>query len=348
MKYTKNCVEYFKAFDSEKELRVTSWVKDSLYFSSRHPIYRKWYMTKLFFAEGDEKQLTIKYKIENTKRDVSPGFSFITRFSDRHFTYHLFPSSKWGDGIVNDFSVNIDVSYLDSTYSKYSIEGIEGLTKSGNIYSLSAKDYDLNQSERLNINYSQLHLKMAKIITNWKLPDFVISSVIPSSNKETAHYLTDGDPNTYWTGKKNDYIDVYIRQIYNPNSHQSLNYFIGGVLALNGAFSSKNEFDNNGTIRTYMIILNDTILYNTEIWSDKMEDKILYLERPKFQQAKNNAIKGLASILADDYLLKGNSYKAKIPNFTVTKIRIKILSIHEGIENNGTFAISELYFVSGY
>ena len=350
-------VSSFEAYEDTFRLKTTSWVRDSLYqvqsynlnenysLNDKYYVTRKWFILKLDFDSLEEKNIRIKYKVENTKRDKLPGFSYIHRYTDRHFSYHLFPSSKWGDGIVKNMQINIDLLDLKNGNCPYSIEGIENLIETENGFKLSMNDYDLNNSDRINIRYNNSHFKRAEFIEKNKLTKSIIGKVKVSTDKENINNLFDNNPKTFWTGKVGDWIEIEINQIPAKNKYYKSKYLlIGGILILNGNYSSSKDFDNYGHIMYCEIIINDTIKYNTEPWEGKQGKKIIKLKRGEYRDMDNLA--GNAIILADNNFLRGRfSLRSKQSNSNTNKIKLKIINVYPSDSGNETFSISELYFV---
>ena len=339
-------VTSFEAYEDALRLKTTSWVHDSLYqvqsynlnegFLSDRKYYvtRKWFMLKLDFDSLEEKSITIKYKVENTKRDKLPGFCFIPRYTDRHFTYHLFPSSKWGDGIVKNMQINIDIQDLKENNSQFIVDGLDSLECTETGYKLSMNDYDLTQSDRINITYNNSHLKIAEYLKYNNTTYKVIERAIVSTDAKNTKCLFDGNSETFWTGKVGDWIEITVnKDIYNDN-----NFFtLGGLMILNGNYSNIENFENSGQIRTCKIIVNDTIDYNIEPWDIENGSKTIKLNKGEYRDVED--ISGNSIILADNTYIRG------VPNAPTKKIKIIVTSIYPGFNNENTFSISEIYFV---
>jgi len=281
-------VEYFKIIENEKELKVAYWIVDSVYkampvnlnegFYRENDsciILRKWYSTTIEFQEGETKIIKVLYKVKNTLRDKTPGFCFIHRFTDRYFTYHLTPSCNWGDGIVNEFNLRIDLTSIASIGADIIVDGINDLQNKDNIYSFSSNNYDLKRSDRINIRYNISHIGLSRFISEYELPLNLIKSIRNSTNDLSINKLIDKSHNTTWTGKKSDWIEIEFNNISSENGYLSLM----GILALNGDYSSKENFDKSGKIKTLQVIINDSIIFNTEPWEGENGGKIITLEK---------------------------------------------------------------------
>jgi len=340
-----NCLQYFHVFENSAEIKTNQWIVDSVYKAKSinlnegvyYPkedffIVRKWSSITLEFDSKEIKTLVIKCKIKNTLRDKIPGFCTVNRYTDRHFTYHLTPSSNWGDGIVNEFVVKIDLSDLVLNGSTYSLEGLVGMKKLGNVYSYSEKDYNLNESDRINIHYNNSHIIRAEFINKEKIQGNVIKSVSGSRNNHDIKNLLDGNPSTVWRGKLNDWVEFEFNQIERKSGKG--NVTPSGFLILNGDYTDVEKFNESGKVLTVEVIINDTIVFNYEPWNGKNGKRTKKLERPIYVDVHEDLKKGFAIIIAD-----GSDFNRQ----KVEKIRIKILKI-EG-NNEDEFSISELFIV---
>jgi hypothetical protein len=341
-------VEYFRAKENGHDIIVYQWVVDSAYSAKSinlneglydekdtYTILRKWYSTTIYFSKGEIKTLKIFYKIKNTMRDKVPGFCFIPRYTDRNFTYHLTPSSNWGNGMVNEFDLKIDLTDLALVGAEYSVTGIEHLKNDCSIISLNSVNYNLNNSDRINIHYNNHHLKLSKFIKDFKLPHNRVKSIKSSSNNLTVNNLIDNFYQTTWTGKQGDWIEIEFEKIPEKNVESMIS--LAGLLVLNGDYSCKNKFDNSGKLEKVRIKINDTFFFNTEPWKQDEGNIIINLDRPIYKVVNYKYIDGFATILADGDGLDFNR------NIKINKIRIEILSVVGNIEKKVT--LSELYFL---
>lgn len=338
-------VEYFKILENDNELKTTFWVVDSVYkampvdlnegsYRSKDScfILRKWYSTTIEFLKGETKTIKVLYKVKNTLRDKVPGFCFIHRFTDRFFTYHLTPSSNWGNGIVNEFNLKIDLSAIVSEGADVNVGGINELKHDENIYSYSSKDYDLKKSDRINIRYNYSHIGLSGFIKKYELPGSLIKSIRNSTNDKSMNNLIDKSHMTTWSGKQHDWIEIEFNKIEKGNEY----VMPIGILALNGDYSSKENFDKSGKIKTLQVIINDSIIFNTAPWEGENGSRIVFLEKPYFRNVNENSFNGLATIVADGL---GFWIKSKF----IRKIRIRILTVDNSESNE--FTLSEIYFV---
>lgn len=328
-------INYFYAYDNDAELKPINWVADSVYSVKTSPksnyyeydktyciISRKWYVLDIAFEKDEIKTLKIKYKVKNALQDHQSGFSFISEYSERKFTYHLTPSSTWGDGIVKEFNLKIDLTNLDSIKADYEITGIDSLPENQHIHSFFQKDYDLNKSDRIEIVYDNKHLKYANFIEKGSLPNKIIKSIRASTNSAKAKNLIDGSALTSWTGKKGDWIEIEFKPLRKS-------YYLEGILLLHGDYSSEENFNKSGKLNTLKVILNDSIHYNNH---DEISKLPVIMEKPIYKNIDANLMKGLSCRITDGFF----------DRYGILKIRFEILKT-----TKKEVTLSEIYFI-GY
>ena len=333
-----DCVQYFEAYDNGEPIHVSQWIEDDVYkaptvdldegnFHKKNEafqIIRKWSAITLAFDENETKYLRIKYKIKNTLRDKQPGFRFIHRYSNRKFTYDLNPSSNWGNGVVEEFNLRIDLTDLGASKSVYDLNTTNISEVESHIFKKSIINYDLNKADRINISYNNRHLKMTEYINKHEVSEQVIQSIDCASNKATCHNLIDNQNTTKWTGKKGDWIEIEFKE---KELHKKT---IRGILLLIGDHSSPEKFKQSGKIKVAKVIINEEIEFNTEPWEGQDGSRLIKLKQYKYKKVNEENIIGLSTVLAD-----GDDF-----NENLQKIRIEIIEI-EG----DSVDLFELYFV---
>jgi hypothetical protein len=317
-------IDYFYLYDNDNQRNVIFWDTDSLYSIKTHfdfcPVYRRWYVGKIIFEKNENKTIRVKYKIKNNLQDEAFEMSYF--FSKREFTYHLTPSSNWGNGIVENFNVNIDFTYCNQYQIGKSIEGLSFQTNDSIKYSFNQKNYDLNKSDRINIQYDNSFIKNAELLNdniNWQ--HIKISKIVTSSNNSSSKFLYDNNPNTCWIGKNGDWIDIYF---YAKKSFTWLNI-------LNGDYSSLEKFREYSKIKRYMLQKNGSEIIT---YIDKNYAKI---EMPEYRNVNDSLKIGFAQQFL--FWDCGNKTKQDIWHF-----RIYIQDIYKG-EKSDNGAVSEIFFM---
>jgi len=328
-----DCIEYFIAYEEEKPLKISQWIVDSVYSvkpkdigeleyhrkDEEYQIIRKWSAITLEFEKEEIKRLRIKYKIKNTLRDKIPGFRYIPRYTERHFTYDLKPSKNWGEGIVKEMKIEIDLTELGLEGIKYELSGIDKEETKKDKYKLIAENYNLNESKRIEIHYDNIPMKLSKYISTKKIGRRRIKGIKSSSHKKDEENLIDENLSTNWKGKGGDWIEIeFVENEKKP---------ILGVLILNGNYSNKEDFEKDGKIEKIKILLDDNKWFNVEPWEGENGKKEINLPSSKYIDMAEEYMIGLSTIVADGGEFYGGC----------KKLRLEILG-KEGV-------ISEIYFI---
>ena len=339
-------VDYFHILENEQEIKVVFWTIDSLYsaqtknlgegsfhFTRPVTILRRWYSTTLDFAAGERKHLKVHYQVRNTKRDKAPGFRFIHQFTQRHFTYHLTPSSHWGEGLVDTFQVQVDLNDLRPYKTTFQLEGLDFKKEKENIFYFKKNKYNLQQADRIEVHYDPRPQLLARFIEEHLLYSNQ-NLTIKSSNEQQLDHLFDHDPSTCWTGKSGDWIEIEVP--YAPGQTTYQRGFPEGILVLNGNYTDTTAFAQSGKLHQYRITVNDTLVYNHKLWEENPYFGPLSLPSPVFHSLSPDLIKGLATILADG---EGLYLRRTRPR----KIRIELLTADGTAANQ--ISLAELYLL---
>lgn len=341
----------------EKKLNHSVWVEDTAYFIKSDKTWRdsinigrKWHQVYFEMKKGETSELTVYYKIKNGYHDNSPGFSSTPVFDERNFTYHMTPSGNWGNGIVDEFNVTIDLEDISLSACKMKMEGLLDLKKNGNIYSATYKNFDLEKSDRINISYRQDFKLVSKFIQNNRFPNNTIISYSSSSDDKNLKNLFDEDENTVWKAKVGDYLVIYFDTIsqmktgYSYNSNGKIidtNYYCvkpEAFYLLNGNFKSETDFSKSTKVRTVKILVNDTTWINSEPWKQEEGKKYFSIPESVYSGQMEKYPMGDASLACD-----GIRYSAMTFRSPVRKIKIYFSDIFKGEEEG--FTISELIFI---
>jgi len=285
-------INYFKAFVNGKLKNHSFWKQENAYKANMYkdnsltenvPIHRFWYQINLDFEKDSVQELVIKYALENTKEDGFGGFSVLPYASDRNFVYDLFPSSSWADGIVQDFSVTIDLSHLKKEKYTYEITGLENLKKdSTGIYNLTTKNFDLKKRSFIGVqhrNYDKVkgHYLPKRVGKRAKIISIV-------SSAPNAKYLIDNDLNTVWKGKEGDWILMQFPVRLVKDAAYNLPINPNCVFIMNGDYSSEENFISSPKIKTIQIKANDFLLqqYNWLPNGKGYDSNFINLSTPKW------------------------------------------------------------------
>jgi len=328
-------VKYFKASDNSKPLHFIHFSNDtSSNLPAENVALRRWYVVKMNFKEGEVKHLNIEYKVRNSSRDMRIGDKWLPRYSSRYFNYDLSPSGYWGDGVVDDFSVTIDLTEQIKSKMPYKVVGLDGIVQNDTVYHFKVKNYDLKKAGNLSIVYNYSHLKLAEKIKKNHIPYNMIRSIKTSSNTENAKYLIDNDPSTTWTGKKGDWIQIDFHKYSNHWTEDTNDIFeVRAILGLNGDFSSEENYNNSGKVKEVKIYFNEGILLRQDYHFEETTKKLWSKKYPEYN---TQDIKGAASIFTDsDNLYPWHSpWKKDVGKFKnedgyIWRIKIYIVDIYD-------------------
>ncbi len=350
-------IKYFEAFVDGKPRKHSYWEQGNAYQSNMYsrnsltkdvPIHRHWHQLNLHFEKDSLQELVIRYAVENRKIDGLGGLSFLPYATARNFVYDLFPSSSWSDGIVQDFSVTLDLSNLKKNRYKYEITGLENLQidkDSVGIYNLTTKNFDLKERSFISIEY-----KNYDIIKGHYLPKIYskLNVISIASSTPNANYLIDENPKTVWKGKEGDWVLVRFairleRNIIDSTRPIPINP--KGIIILNGDYSSKENFDTSPKIETVQIKAND-ILLRKYLEYDKKKGAINYtsfikLEKSNWFLANENIFEVGQSPLEREFIQSLSD-----PNVSVWKTHIETIAIYitKSSSESKEVSISDLYF----
>jgi len=336
----------FNVWVNDSPKNYSYWRVNDLYKSNNYvegdnlllDIDRQWYALKLDFEKETTQILTIKYAVKNYSSDYYYGFGFIPTPSERRFVYDLFPSSSWADGIVNDFSVTMDLSDLYQHQCNPKIEGLENLKEENGIYTFQTKNFDLKKRSYLAVIYkNQRRIIASDLKKEYEL--FPISSI--SSSAENAEYLIDNDPNTVWKGKEGDWIEIKLPKKFiniNDSVYKRISYPIG-ITFLNGNYSSKENFETEGKLEKVMLKVNGITVKNFEA----EEYASFSLSNATFFN-KKSVFESLVSLFRDNLML--NIFQSSdVVNIKPHKDHVHtiFLLIQKSTSENKEVSISDLY-----
>ncbi len=261
-------VPYFEPYLNGEKKEIIFWKQEEAYTANIYneaylsenniennvSVDRLWYVLKLDFQKDSTQELIIKYAVLNRKRGSQGGeMGFVPTTTKRYFVYDLFPSSSWSNGIVGKFSLKFDLSDLKKHDCEYKIEGLKNLTENENeIYSFEQTDFDLKKRSYIGVTYDNTRRFVGRF---WKKHNGVAAIDSIASSAPNANYLIDNDPNTVWKGKEGDWIKIFTKKKFVRNDR----YYIlpKGVVFLNGDYSSREAFEENGKIKSIYMKANN-------------------------------------------------------------------------------------------
>jgi hypothetical protein len=286
-------IKYFDAFVDGKPKKHSHWEQSNAYNSNIYrynsleniPVHRHWHQINLDFEKDSIQELVIKYAVENRKIDGFGGFSVLPYSTERNFVYDLFPSSSWSDGIVQDFSVTLDVSDLKKSRYTYKVKGLDNLkldSDSIGIYNLTTQNFDLKQRSFISVEYQNQDMINGHYLPNRVGKKQKIISIVSSAPNAT--YLIDNDLSTVWRGKEGDWIIVQFPIRSEKDADYDLPINPRSVFIMNGDYSSEENFMASPKIKTLQIKANDYLLqrFNWLPNGKGYRSSFIKLEEPKW------------------------------------------------------------------
>jgi len=175
-------IKYFKIYDGNTELSYTTSITNNTneyivdydsFNEYKVNSFYKWFLTSLFFSEGEKKTLVVNYCFKTQFDDWEFSKSFFPTFSDRYFEYILGPAGYWSDGIVNQFYYNINFRSVLNNGGKVTKIPEYGLWISDTCYVFIAEDYNIYEADPIEVQYN---------IEDWKKSDYCRNNYISIKN----------------------------------------------------------------------------------------------------------------------------------------------------------------------
>lgn len=178
---THNDVEYYDIYINgnkiESELHTDILNEDE--FSN---IYNIWELSKLKLEANKATNVSITYRIKTENNGTYYG----NKFTDNSFLYNLYPVLSFGNGIIDEFNLTLDIT--DILGHNGQITNIEGIDISfeenkKNIISKHYTNFDLNKYKELKISYN---------IKNWYFTNVLCKEYQRYPVIKTTSELTEG------------------------------------------------------------------------------------------------------------------------------------------------------------
>jgi hypothetical protein len=239
----------------------------SYYFKHR----KKWFIAKLFFGEEYTHQLNVKYKVKNYSSDLWIAKYPFMKYGTRKLIYDLTPAGYWGNGIIENLSVNIDVKGLDSNYESYQLKGLDGYSYNNGKFSYQSKNFDPLKNKIFVLEYTNDVIGKTTDIRRNYIEKKEIKSIKPSFYGNIDN-LNDLNPSTSCSFKKilkKDYIDF---------SFSGQTGFMCMTI-LNGNYLNEDEYYNNARLKKIKIEYEYVGWDTTKIIK---KDTIIELENRKY------------------------------------------------------------------
>lgn len=275
---------------------------------------KSWHIVDFNIPKGKTVILKVNYKIKNGYQDWSTTKNFFPSFSDRSMVYDFSPAKNWGDGILSNLNVNIDATDVVNKDGSVSIAGLE-LNNNDGVYSSTFNNFNLAQSEDLEISYSNEVKKLSDYILEHRVNKKYIKSITASSQLKgnyTVNNLLDLDYNTAWVEGKND--DGIGEKIVIELD----DYPLAAICLVNGYTKSNGTYTTNNKIKKLKI--ERELVDHQDPTKTKIETSLIGLQDLNFNEISNDNLSEMMSVV-EDY---GEGF------YRVRKITLTILEVHKG------------------
>lgn len=228
-------------------------------------VSRRWFYTALNIAPHQAVMLEVDYQVYNPTatnlyrlgsefcQDWPTGYEFLYDFS---------PASYWGNGKAETFEVNLHTDHVikkdKETWrvfnAEQNIRGLNMMKVNENLYTYSARNFDLAKAEPLQINFfcptSMAHQPVADILSHRIPPNQYIVKVSGCDSKYPASHLSDLDLSTTMVLKPDPRGENYITITFKDSM------CVTGIVFYNGYCKDRNSYINNSRARTMIVSTN--------------------------------------------------------------------------------------------
>ena len=302
--------------------RETSW--DEI-----ESVYKFWELSKLTLASKKESKVSVTYRVQTS----NDGMHYANKFNDNSFIYNLYPALSFGNGIIEDFNITVDVSDILSWGGKVKkIEGVDlGFKDSDRIISRHYSNFDLNKNRQLKITYN---------IKNWYFKDLLERyPAYPAIRADTeltegktlyaASNMSDYNCDTAWVEGKSDFGKGQRIKI-------SVKGWITQVLLVNGFRKTEKTFYENNRIKRIALYVDGKKLGEMEFPDRK------YCRVDMTNILDEGELLNLGNFFTDENL--GKTLQSGRTFAPESDIEIEILDVYRGTKYNDT-CVSDIYVI---
>lgn len=214
----------------------------------KHEVKRSWHIVDFNLAHG-QAELEVDFTVRSCYTDEHYSHSFFDNYGSRNFIYDFSPASRWGSGIVPEFTIEVDAKDIIRRQGEIKIKGLELAFTSDSLYVGQFQSFDLAKSPNLHLNYSNKIKKLSEFITHHRYGKYYLLDIWINNSKLTDDVkksLFDDDLNTSVKVRlKNDKPIVL--------SVKSLQIPIGAMAIINGCASNENDFNTFSQVQKVKI-----------------------------------------------------------------------------------------------
>lgn len=320
-------LKYYDIFVND--LKVDSELHKDVVYDEENS-FSWWELSKVKLSANKETNISICYRVE-TANDGTYYRSYFDK--ENSFLYNLYPALSFGDGIIEDFTLTIDVSDILGWNGKITkIEGIDISFKGAErTVTESFKNFDLNKHKQLKISYNIKNYYFAKLYEKYGTGYIVTatSEMREGSTVYSANNLRDKNCKTVWVESKPDFGK-------NEKIKIECSGWVTQLLVVNGFRKSEKTYYENNRVKKIALYVDGTRL-----------GEMTFPDRPYHQVDMSNILdEGELLNLNSDFFAKNNSkVMSKAGAFCPKEnIEIEILEVYPGTKYNDT-CISDIYII---
>jgi len=201
---------------------------------------RTWFYTTFELEYGVSK-LTVIYELQSEFVYNSGEF-----YKFAHFSYDFSPAATFGNGIIKEFSMTVD---LNDKIIEGEIRDSYQFEKQGKLYTLNISDFDLENAEPVTLTFSyQDSYEVSILTTSWPTVSYAVD-ISSSTNQYPISNLSDLDFTTVCVikGDKDDKKWIEISSVNEMN--------VESIIILNGYYKSEETYYDNNRIKKALVEL---------------------------------------------------------------------------------------------
>lgn len=324
---------------SEEKIKDSTPVMLNQYISGMSQSYiRRWFYTKLDIKKHSVINLEVHYSVEtfSTCDGITPlNMWYLDDCTQRDFRYDFSPAKHWGDGIIRDFYVEIDMteSFLvgngltfDNTRGdapSFTLNGLD-FKRNGDKYEYRQRNFDLKKAESIYLTYNSSAITSAEVLSKYLiLPSEYKVKVSSEKKSYPFRYISDLNLETAWvpTKSKNESIEFS----FDARSD------IAGFVILGGYYKNEQTYVENNRIKNIKVELKQ----KGKDWQE------VYIEKPipdfDYQTIYFNDLFSHPNAYVVDF------YDVIDTELDIEKVRITIEDVYTGTKYDDT-CISEILF----
>lgn len=210
-------------------------------------IINNYYFTKLRFAKGETKTLTVTYKADNSYKGWPVNESLFWKYSDMIFLYDLRPAASWGNGKAGEFNLRVDYTELKAARDiKINIGNFQA-DESG-IFTYSSKGFDFAEAGILSIiaDYPFEYMVPSEENPRNVFKRIYASPTLPGKDdRYSPKNLFDNNIGTVWASNGNG-IGAVIEIEFNADE-------VNLLVILNGFVRTRELYYGNARIKTLKV-----------------------------------------------------------------------------------------------